>query len=229
MLPQHKNALYEAIQGEGLSPQQFQLTETARTLTVNLAGTHLAFVIEQSPKDILYHRLRYSQYRQDAPLTAWYTCHAKSGDYGCTISRVISKFSSWLKDHVKPHLDAQTIPDLWVEAVHFGQLFSSGPFSQEDMRPFTTEERRKIRHSILRFKVLLTEHFETSEEQLRDINQRLDYLSERLDRLNRFDWQGTLLNTTISIVTALSLDTEKGRQLFVLLSQAFDTLKNRLS
>jgi len=59
---------------------------------------------------------------------------------------------------------------------------------------------------------------------MESIDDRLDYLTQAVDRLNKFDWKSLLISTIISISVALSFDTEKGKQLFNLFKQVFDVI-----
>jgi hypothetical protein len=60
------------------------------------------------------------------------------------------------------------------------------------------------------------------------INERLEYLSQAVDRLNKFDWKAQALSTLISIAVNLSVDTEGGKKLFQLFSQALEFIVKHL-
>ena len=53
------------------------------------------------------------------------------------------------------------------------------------------------------------------------ISQKLDYLTEAIDRLNKFDWRAVAFSTIMTISATLSLDTEKGSLLIELFKQIF--------
>ncbi len=76
--------------------------------------------------------------------------------------------------------------------------------------------------------LLVVKTFTPGEEELQVINERLDYLTRAVDRLNRFDWRGVAISTVLSIGTALTLDTEKGRILWGLFQQAMATVVHLL-
>jgi hypothetical protein len=78
------------------------------------------------------------------------------------------------------------------------------------------------------FRLLIVKTFAPPANEMKVVNERLDYLKEAVDRLNRFDWRSVAMSTLIGISTALTLDTEKGRILFGLFQQAFSTVVHLL-
>ena len=75
--------------------------------------------------------------------------------------------------------------------------------------------------SINEFKVLIINGFHPDVKELNIIENRLEYLSESLNRLNKIDWKGLAISTVISISIALSLDTTSGHKLFELFKSVF--------
>jgi hypothetical protein len=74
----------------------------------------------------------------------------------------------------------------------------------------------------------LKDQFNPSPEQEEFIEERLEYLSEAVDKLNRFDWKGVALSTLLSIGANLCVDKESGRILFGLFQQAFQSVTHLL-
>jgi hypothetical protein len=71
---------------------------------------------------------------------------------------------------------------------------------------------------------LIVNNFNPNKEELELINARLKYLSDAVDKHNKFDWKGIAINTVIAIIIALSLSPEQGNQLFHLFRQVFSNL-----
>ena len=69
---------------------------------------------------------------------------------------------------------------------------------------------------------MIIENFKPDEEQSKLIAEKLNYLSNAVDRLNRFDWNGLALSIVISISINLAVDTDGGRLLYKLFEQAFN-------
>jgi len=128
---------------------------------------------------------------------------------------------TWIHKHLKLYLEEQTTPDLWAEAQGQAEFIRPDLDSPDAQRLFSDEEKNQIRLSIKQAKMLLKETLAPTAEQLKRIEQRLDYLAEAVDRLNKFDWKGVLLNTIIGVTTALSLDTHRGEQVLKIFKDAF--------
>ena len=76
---------------------------------------------------------------------------------------------------------------------------------------------------------MIVQNFDPNKEELESINARLEYLSDAMDKHNRFDWKGIAINTVIAITVALSLNPEQASQLFQLFRQVFSNLIYLLS
>ena len=104
-------------------------------------------------------------------------------------------------------------PDLWAEFAA-----NASPVSTEQ---FSDEEKTQIRVILQQFKVTIVHEFNPTEAQLSQITEKLDHLSESVNRLNRFDWSGVAIQTIIGIAVELALDQPKRQLLFSLFRQAF--------
>ena len=106
-----------------------------------------------------------------------------------TFKFVDERFVVWLKEVLLALRELQE-PDLWAE-------FSSA--SSQNSEVFTPAQKDSLRLSITQFKVLITKEFHPTEIQLKKISERLDHLSQSIDKLNQFDWSGVAINTLIAI------------------------------
>ena len=68
------------------------------------------------------------------------------------------------------------------------------------------------------------ENLNPSQEELKSVDARLEYLSSAIDKHNKFDWKVIVINTVITITIALSLSAEQGSQLFQLFKQIFSNI-----
>jgi hypothetical protein len=142
-----------------------------------------------------------------------------------SFSRALEVFEHWLDRQIKTAIDEELLPDLWATAVE--QLAGSGDSRAVEL-DFTPEEREQLKLALSTFRLRLIEEFHPTAEQLDAINEKLDYLKAAVDRLNKFDWKGVALSTLIGISTNLSLDTERGRQLYGLFQQALSAIQHLL-
>lgn len=74
------------------------------------------------------------------------------------------------------------------------------------------------------FKRLVVENYNPTNDQLDFISERLDYLTDSVNRLNRYDWKGLALSILTSIAINLTVDTQGGKMLFELFTQALHSV-----
>jgi hypothetical protein len=138
-----------------------------------------------------------------------------------SIRDVLSIFTEWIKETVEVYLNEENTPDLWLQIETYRSFVDERSGDDRDTSDFTEDEKEDVRRSVEDFKRLVAENFSPSKEQQEYINKELDYLSNAVDRLNRFDWRGLAISTLTGIAINLSVDSEKGRLLFKLFQQAF--------
>ena len=134
---------------------------------------------------------------------------------------VLSAFKNWLEKDILLAIEEELIPDLWALASEtvFAPEAQSGQPSE-----FEPTERDQLKAAITTFRVLVETTFHPLDDQSVLIAERLDYLAQAADRLNRFDWKSVAISTLMTISVALSLDTERGRVLYGLFQQALATV-----
>jgi hypothetical protein len=189
---------------------------TGPTFVISYKPADLTFVARNNPQNPHAFDYWYSIYAPgfNQPLEPIYY-----PEEGYTTFKYIEQgFEKWLSE-VRSAIDEQLLPDLW--AVASEQLSVNGSAATDE---FTEEERRQLRLALRTFRLRLIETFCPDPEQLNVISERLDYLASAVDRLNKFDWKGVAVSTLIGISTTLTLDTEKGRQLYGLFQQALSGL-----
>ncbi len=129
----------------------------------------------------------------------------------------------WLEIWVTRFVKEEQMPDLWLQLESYKPLIDDANISREDTSNFSEQEKVDLRNSIDRFRTSVLSDFHPSPDQLRLIDEKLDYLSQAVDRLNRLDWRALAISMVISIGVNLSVDTERGRLLFRLFQEAFRT------
>jgi len=137
----------------------------------------------------------------------------------------LSAFNQWLNNQVKKYLDDQATPDFWAEYLRTNAIVNIEQNDFDNRSQFTIDERAQVKLALNELKNLIQENFHTNVTQQQIVNNRLDYLEAATNRLNKFDWQSVALNTLISISIALSLDTEKGHQLFHFFAHVFAAIR----
>lgn len=136
------------------------------------------------------------------------------------IDTVIEDVRFWFKE-IDDSLEEAAAFDMWEEYKKGSKLLDVQNIDFNDHTNFSVEEKHQILLGVKDLKLLIQQQFNTTAEQQAIVDERLDYLAGAIDRMNKFDWKSILLSTVLSIITTLTLDTEKGAQLFELVRKVF--------
>ncbi|EHH0795774.1 hypothetical protein J7I09_004243 [Vibrio vulnificus] len=219
MLKKHKNGFLQIIEESGFHVNQFRAVEKEVDnnpgFILQFVNSPLAFLTRTNATDYFEHDYRYVQFAPSYPKSEY-----KPANHWCLIDDVYEGFKHWLEKHVQGYLEEIDIPDLWSQ-IDRQNLFVDDPMINRSDKGFDKAEKERVVLAIEQFKRLIEVEYKPTEEQLEVINDRLDYLIESVDRLNKVDWQGVAISALMSISIALSLDTSKGRELFNLFKSAF--------
>lgn len=209
MFTSQKNGFLAKIRERGFEPTDFIPREIKDSFTLNFKDSPLWFSVKPAGMRIAF------TYKQFVP------GYIAVGGEATDIGEIYGIFSEWLATHVKGYLEEEAIPDLWGQLNEERAVISEGMFSGAESESFSEEEKAQIKLSLGQFQLLIKEAFNPSSDQIVVIEERLSYLAEGVDRLNKFDWKSILASSIINIATALSLNTEQGKALFHLAKQAF--------
>lgn len=108
--------------------------------------------------------------------------------------------------------------DLWQVTSSY-EYFSHRDLKSEAGEYFSQEEKGDIRARLYEFRELVTDMIKLNENQYLQFNERLDYMSGALDRLDKVDWKGIAISTLMSAAIALNLDTSIGNKWFAAIEQ----------
>ncbi len=221
MLNKYKNGFIELLPSHGYVPDDFNVRDLddGAIFRLELAGTPFLFETKQGEDSYHSFQFRHTKFAPGLPLSAWLPV-----DGTVNIRGIYSSFEHWLKVHLKYYFKEREIPDLWQQLQNNETLVTGKEIVDNDFLSFTVDEKTQLRLSIEEFKILIVKQFDPSEDEKHIIENRLTYLSESLDRLNKFDWKAVAINTVISISIALTLDPEKGKILFTFFKQVFSGL-----
>lgn len=89
-------------------------------------------------------------------------------------------------------------PDLWASVAQEAELLSLEPADATNS-PFTDEEMAQIKRAIEEIRTYITSTHELSDEPLRRVNDKLDYLIDASTRLGRIDWKNLFVGALISL------------------------------
>lgn len=217
MLKKYRNHLYGIIQEKGLDPKLFhgedKTIDDDRFFVIELRNSPLYFRVKDVSYSFDLFSYWYTSFDPNFPLRI-----AGSSE---NLTKLKKDFVLWLDNHVKSYIEEQVEPDLWERIVLQEPLGAGSELVSEDINVFSDDEKVRLRMSINEFRLLVVKNFKPSSEELKVINDRLEYLSDAVDRLNKFDWRGVAIMTLIQISLILTLDSEKISLLINLFKQVF--------
>ncbi len=140
-----------------------------------------------------------------------------------SIEHIISGIKNWLLQQLWPYKIEADEEDLWqrLQANHQG-VDSFMDF--EDQTSFTEDEKLQVRLKLGEVKMLMLETYDFNEAQTDKVLKSLQYLDERLDRVNKTDWRGIAISTMMSLIIALSVNTDTGQAIWKMFKSAFQNL-----
>ncbi len=227
MKNKYKNRLLHLILELNFSPSDFKLTEEddEGNFVVTYNQTPLKFFIREAYDAFDLFDSNYTTYSPQYDETEPYP----KDDFD-VFDKVLSNFKDWIKYHVKKYIEGlEDEDDLWSEYLNGNQSLEFKEISFDNRSNFTVEERKQVVIAINELKFLIQTNIATSNHEQKIVSDRLDYLIENIERLNKFEWKSMLLSTLISISITLSLDTESGRIIFEYLKKVFSTFPKLLA
>lgn len=139
-------------------------------------------------------------------------------------NQIFDLFRNYLATDLKEAINEIEEPDLLGNYIKNKNKLNPDNIDFNSLDDFKDSERKLIKDGLKEIKLLITEKFELTEAQNLIVNNRLNYLGEAVDRLNKTDWKGVLTSTIISIAIALSLDSQKGQMLWDLFFNLFNNI-----
>ena len=224
MLKEHKNHWLNLIK-KRIDPSRFYVSNIGdNEFRINYENSPLIFIIKQAQSTFDYFNVRYTQFRPKFPfryIGSNYKFPRRMESL--KVEDVDRRLNDWISV-VKRYILEETTPDLWAQFGNFSDFTNTSRIIDEDYKPFTENQRRLLKEGLNKFNKLIVENYKPTEDQLDFISQRLGYLKEAVDRLNRFDWKSLAFSIVTSIAVNLTVDTEGGRMLFKLFQQALDSV-----
>ena len=229
MLKKYKNGFIDIIKEYGLDPGVFIGEEVRHAnldsvFIIRVAGTELTFETRNLPDDPHGFDCRHNRSAliHDSETESSYTTGTRP------ISIIYGYFKKWLTNYALPYINDLSEPDLWSQIG--GNPPSPGHLmiGDDETRQFSTGEKQQMKLSMEEFRALLVNRFGPSADALSAIDDRLSYLADAAERLNRFDWRGVALSSLISISGALCLDAQEGKELFEMFKHVFEKVTLQL-
>ena len=219
ILKEHKNKLLTIIQEPDFDPNffasEYGTISNKEFFIIQLRNSPIRFALGPYAKFDTFELYR-STFTPNFPFTGPYGYYA--------IEDVYIKFKEWLDTVVKPYLDEVSAPDLWQTLEDMRSDATRQIEAPDDFEPFSEEEKIQLRRSIDELRLLIVNNFTLNRKQTDAIKNRLKYLSDAIDKHNKFDWKGIAIHTAITIAITLALNPEQTHQLFQLFKQVFSNI-----
>ncbi len=240
MLKKYKNRLYQVVKNSGIDLNRVRKREGELegddTFTIEIIGSPFYFTVRDSSLKFERFDCRYvifdpflndriSPHVDPLEEQQFYGTAGWSGR--SSFNRIEQLLTEWLNDDVKRYIryvDELHGPDLWTKITEERQVLNLNDIDFNNKEFFNDQEKQQVRAALDNAKILIINNFHPAEDKLNIINEKLDYLSEAINRLNKFDWKSVMITMIIDISIALSLDTEKGRQLYHLFKTVFNEI-----
>ncbi len=241
MLKQHKNILFDIVKNSQVpllgriesfykDEPEGKRVKRSHCFVIHILDTPLSFWVWPDSNTPGAFHFRSTIFWANFPFGPWQEehpaiSHRQPYKLHYSIEDVAWALEGWINSVVVQYFLEEALEDNWELLKQYRPFISDSTFTQEDLQPFSLEEKEQIRTSLQVFQELLVQNYNPNEEQLELIEERLDYLSKALDRLNRFDWKGVTISTVIGIGINLGVDTNTGATLLRLLEKAFQAVR----
>ena len=218
MLKKYKNRLFDSIRDSGIGNNfEIRLQEIDHYTELSLTNSELKLLIFNPADsfDLFYYR--FSRFAPNYPLSDF----APGPDSYTDFATIHGVVVTWIDTVVKRYVEEQNEIDMWQEINNGNKTLNIETIDFGDKNQFSFDEKSQITLALNDLKLLIENKFDLNEKEMGIVNGRLNYLMESKERLNKFDWKSLLINTIINIAIALSFDTQKGQELFLLFKNAF--------
>lgn len=215
ILKKHTNELLKVIIEQGKDVNNFELYKHENSLfgefiEINYKNSPMSFwVLLADTEDFDLFNIRYTKFLPKYPEQGFTTRY--------NLNEVKDIFKGWIDSSLNKYIENLTETDYW-------EIIRNNPLKIESIDftknvPFQIEEREQLKLGLEEIKVLLSQNFELTAQQLEFANNRIDYLIDATNRLNKTDWKGIAISTIVAIAYDLSFDEHKRSMLFGLFSK----------
>lgn len=207
LMRSQKNELLEIIKNYELDPFNFKWTsekvEGRKSSVLRYKDTDYFFCTCINPNGFIFlYSPGVDKYVERSDVYSW--------------SNGTSYFIRWLL-HLKREIDQ---PDLWEELEKI-KLFENVEFETENnIQQFTYQETLQIQEGINNIREYLLEEVKGNTQEIKAINDKLDYLIDSSKRMGRIDWKNVFVGAIVNIITSVGLNPEQGQIVVTLFQSA---------
>jgi hypothetical protein len=210
LLTSQKNELFNLIVSCGFAPHQFKLSEgtpqgVKRVVIQYNSIVDFKFRINDSERHefFLSYSPGLSLFKETRSADSWF--------------QVTNYFKDWL-DNITREL---TQEDLWLT---MSQMVASVNLnSGTDNDKFTVQQYLLVTERMKQFQQGISA-LSLPADQIETINKKLDHILEQGKTLGKFDWQAQFVGGLFTLIVALTISPDVGKQIFDLMRQFFSQM-----
>lgn len=212
MRPHYKNIIFETLKKTPYEIERYEFTTETREKecvdVITFKNTKLRFEIFTYPASYDALNVRYTTYGPAFPFN-------QIKNQVLTFTDVLLMLQDWINHHIAKYEHDFHTDDLWDAYEKSKNYIDFGNINYEDESYFTNEEIVKLKTGLVELKQKIILEFKiTDEKKLNDISGKINYLVERIDKLPKRDWLGITISIIFSLIIALSVTQEQGKQLW---------------
>jgi len=192
-----KNQMFEAIQGVGLDPRDFEFEDSNAEVRLKHKWSTSYFIIGGDAGHYVGRAVVGDASDWPYELYYWET--------------LMSRISTWLNE-VK--LDLAT-PDLWAELRGEAELLAGASGGANGNAPFTLEEQKDIERRLREVEAHVRRTSTLPETEMEILKAKIDYLVDAAGRLGRIDWRNVFVGAIVGYILTAALPPESARPLFM--------------
>ena len=209
-----RNKIYEAIARSGADPNEFDLQERpTEAVITHSSGSTLRFTEEEYGGSYAFAMGGYTAYKVSAIVKDGRDLKQSIEE---TFDRLIGVINRWA-DEVARIAGA---PDLWAEMRQGRRLISDIQEKASENTPFTEDEMRRIAAQFQKIKKQVREQLELTGEQIAQVDEKLDEISEASKRMGRKDWLIYVLGSITALIITATVTAGVGEHIFSMVTQA---------
>jgi hypothetical protein len=192
-----RNQVFEAIQAAGLAPEGFRWDDGADESCIRHLSSGAYFVFGDIPGRYFARYVAGDDPVEEREAFSW--------------EAQMRHVERWL---TAVKLDIE-MPDLWAELRRETELLGATADEAIENTPFTPDEREEIAGRLQEMRDYARRTYSISEEQMRILDAKLDYLAAATGRLGRTDWRGLFVGTMLTFVITAALPPESARHILL--------------
>lgn len=208
-----KNKLFLSISEQQINLDNLDMIDNDNKLTITYKPFNgiFKYEINDHPSHFDLFVAKATHFAPGFPLT---NRLAPSINGYVAIDRIIGDFIEWMNTDVELFSSDLKDVDLWEEYKRGSTLLTIDQSYTDNQSDFTAIERQQIRLALNDLRLNIPQHFQLEPEQLESVNNRIDYLSQAVDRLNKTDWKGILIAQYIALLTTMALNPDQAKNLY---------------